>query len=122
MASVLTNYLGNLMLSQQVVSKNTYLALFAANPGTMGGLGDEIAGGSYARQPIEFTEPGTKTTANTALIRFDAMPACVVTWLGVCDAPSAGHLLFLVPVGGSGISVELDSSFVVPAGSLALTI
>lgn len=121
MASVLTNYLGNLMLSTQVVGRNTYLALFAAAPGVTGSLADEIAGGGYARQPIEFTEPGSKTTANTDLIRFDAMPACVVTWLGVADSISAGNLLVVVPA-PYAISVEQDDAFVVPAGALAITI
>jgi len=120
-ASVLTNYLGNLMLSTQLATGTKYLALFAADPGVTGSLADEIAGGGYARQPIGFTQPGSKTTANTELIRFDAMPACVVNWLGVCDAISSGHLLALVAAPFE-ISVEADSSFVVPAGALALTI
>ena len=121
MASVLTNYLGNLMLSAQLVNQSAYLALFAAAPGVTGSLADEIAGGGYARQPITLTQPGSKTTANTDLIRFDAMPACVVTWLGVCDTISAGNLLVVVPA-PFPISVDQDDAFVVPAGALAITI
>jgi hypothetical protein len=120
-ASVLTNYLGNLMLATQLVDKTNYLALFAATPGVTGSLADEIAGGGYARQPVTFTQPGSKTLANTDLIRFDAMPACVVTWLAVCDAVSAGNVLFLAPA-PYAISVDQDDAFVVPAGALALTI
>lgn len=85
MASILTNYQGNLMLSQ--IGDNTttfYIALFTASPTDLGSFTNEVAGGSYARQQTKFTVASGKTTGNVSPLSFTNMPSATVHYVGVC--------------------------------------
>ena len=85
MASILTNYQGNLMLSQ--IGDNTttfYIALFTASPTDLGSFTNEVAGGSYVRQQTKFTVASGKTTANVSPLSFTNMPSVTVHYVGVC--------------------------------------
>ena len=62
MASILTNYQGNLMLAQIGDNATTfYIALFTASPTDLGSFTNEVAGGSYACQQTKFTVASGKT-------------------------------------------------------------
>lgn len=65
-------------------SSITELALFTSDP-TPDDIGDEVAGGSYARQSITWDTPTDNSIANSNTITFSNLPACTVTHWGVYD-------------------------------------
>lgn len=60
-------------------------------------MGNEVAGGSYARQPITFDASGGDPTiyTNDTVIQFPAATAAwgLVSWFGIYDAVSGGNLM-----------------------------
>lgn len=71
-----------------------YLALFT-QVSTDDDTATEVAGGSYARQEVTFSDPATGTglTTNETVMTFSALPACTVIAGGVYDAATGGNLL-----------------------------
>lgn len=67
----------------------TYLSLHTADPGTTGA--NEVAGGSYARQPITFGASAGGTAPSSNGQTFSNMPAVAGNlWIGTWNAVSAG--------------------------------
>jgi hypothetical protein len=109
MASVITTSWGNELLALYFgPAKNLYIALFTADPGLGGSLANEVAGGSYARQVTTFTTPSSKTTSNNSILSFPNMPACTLTYLGICKTLSTTTLITYY---------SLPSAMVVPASA-----
>lgn len=122
MASVLTNYLGNLVLKRYLVDTPCWLALFTADPTVLSSLVNEVAGGDYIRQRYYGTAPGSKTSGNTLQLVFDNMPACTVTHLALASAQFAGSLLVISPRLAPVIVVGASTRLVVPPGDFAVTV
>jgi hypothetical protein len=54
------------------------IALFTSDP-TTEDVGDEVSGGSYARQAISWDTPADGGIANDTAITFSNLPACTIT-------------------------------------------
>lgn len=61
------------------------LRLMTAN-GTDAAAGTEVTGGTYAPQNIAFTAAAAGSSSNTALIRFDGLPAATIVGVEVWDS------------------------------------
>jgi hypothetical protein len=95
--------------------------------------GNEVAGGSYARQIAtiaDWADTGTLLLGNTlfsldyqALVEFDSMPAVTVTQLALWDGSSGGHFLLWGPdvnkIFTAGQDATIDGTV---AGRLAATV
>jgi hypothetical protein len=116
MASVLTNYQGNLMLG--LIGNNSttfYVALFTASPTDLGSFANEVAGGSYARQPTKFTVASGKTTGNVSPLSFTNMPTTgTVHYVGICRTltGTTNDLLVYAQLNGStGVAWTTGQTF-----------
>lgn len=77
-----------------------YVALFTAMPSEAGG-GTEVAGGSYARQPVTFVAPAPDTVSNQAEVLF---PTATSNWgtivgFAIMDAATSGNMLYFAALG-----------------------
>ena len=100
-----TNYFEDSMLNIAAQAQNIpavtmpYLELFLSNPGDEGTSGTPISYSGYARQLITFSDPAADGSGlsmqNVGQIAFAESPinAGQVTYVGVYDAISGGHLL-----------------------------
>lgn len=121
MASVLSNYAGNLALATLLNGAPVYLALHTADPTVTGLPGTEVAGGGYARQRITFSAASSKTVTSTNAIDFPGMPACTVTYLAVWNATSSGNMIYSFAL-DTPIVVSTDGEFLAAAGDIALSL
>lgn len=87
-----------------------YLALFTDAT-------TEVAGGSYARQPLALSAGSGGASANTDAITFPNMPACTVTRAKVMDALTAGNAL-MTELLTSPKAVTAGDSFSFAAGDV----
>ena len=81
-----------------------YLALYVSNPGA-DDSGDEVTGGSYAREQIDLQGTGN-TRTNDAEIRFSGLAADTVTHFGILDALTDGNLLVYGALSSTAVVVE----------------
>jgi hypothetical protein len=96
-----------------VPPSTVYLAFYTdETDGT--GAGTEVAGGSYARQPVSYAAAvlGVGSISNDAQVIFDNLPDCVIVSAAVVDALSSGHMLMqeILPLprvvtAGDGIAI-----------------
>jgi hypothetical protein len=121
MPSVFTTYFGNQVIEQQLRATSRYLALFTADPGVLGSLADEVAGGDYERQLLPLTAAGSKTTGNSGVIIFDNLPACTVTYMAIADLQFAGHLLLITQT-ASPLVIPNSARLTLAAGEVAVTL
>jgi hypothetical protein len=121
MTSVLSNYAGNQALAGLLNRKGLYLACHDTDPTVLGLLASEVAGGGYIRQRIIMSVPGTKTCASTNAQTFPGMPACVVTYLAIWTAISAGDMIvaILLP---TALTVPASGQVLAAAGDIAVTL
>lgn len=113
-----SNYAGNRALAYNLGQSGLYLAVHLTDPTDLGDLATEVAGGGYQRQPITFSTPAGKATANTIKAYFSGMPTADAEWLAVWDSPGAGNMIArhqLAPV----IPVDEDGQLRVEIGDLA---
>lgn len=88
-----TQILNNLFRNNAV-----YIALYKTNP-TDSNTGEEVTGGSYARQQVSFSAPtqiaDKGTIANSTDINFPVASAewGTIAFVGVTDAATGGNLL-----------------------------
>jgi hypothetical protein len=84
-----------------------YAALFTVDPTTAGLLTNEVPTGlgvtDYARQPITWAVIGVgNSVANSVAITWDTSTAgygsTAIGWVGICDAVSAGNMLYQGPL------------------------
>ena len=86
------------ILNQEFRTGTVYLALYTSDP-TGADTGNEVSGGSYARQAITFTAPaidgGKETIKNNAEVQFPVATADwgTVTHIGIRSAATAGTLI-----------------------------
>lgn len=71
---------------------NIYFSLHTADSSESGA--NEVTGGSYARQLINFTTASSKTSMNSGIVSFVNMPATTVTHVGLWDAVSGGTFIW----------------------------
>jgi hypothetical protein len=117
--SVISNYLGAQVLLKHITSVPTWLSLHISDPTVLGLSASEVAGGGYARQPLAWSVPSNKATANTNATQHADLPACTVTDLGVWDALSGGNFLASIHL-VTPIAVPASGHFLVAVGDLAL--
>lgn len=125
--SNVTNYLEERLLKHSVglasyTMPTTYLALFTANPGETGSLAAEVSGGSYERKSwTPSWNAGSSRIENSALVRWDGMPAATVTHVGIMDGDTegAGNMLWYGAL-ASSVAVSAGNSFEIPAASLTV--
>ncbi len=82
---------------------NPYISLHTGNPGTTGA--NEVAGGTYARQQVNFNAAAAGSAKNAAAITWTLMPTATVTYIGVWDAVSAGNFCL-----GGALSESIEVS------------
>jgi len=99
-----------------------YLALYTADP-TDADSGTEVSGTSYARQAITFGAPSNGVTTNSAAIEFPQAGGSwgTVTHVGICDASTAGNLLYHTALDASK-TIATGDVFRVASGSLSVTL
>lgn len=93
---------------------STYLGLLKSDPTVDGIQTDEVSGGSYARQQVNWQNADTGHIKSNSLIEFENMPAVEVKYWGVFDASTAGNLLYYFPIAiplkvASGQDLTIDS-------------
>lgn len=81
-----------------------YLALYVSNPGA-DNSGDEVTGGSYAREQITLQGTGN-TRTNDAEIRFADLAANDITHYGILDASTGGNLLVYGALSSTAVVIE----------------
>lgn len=92
----MTNYFGNLVLTNYLTAGTKYLALHSSDPGTGGTASTEYSGGGYARAQINWTAPSNRSTANSNSMQFLNLIAGTVSYLAIWDASSGGNCLYSV--------------------------
>lgn len=98
----LTNYLENKVLDHSLgktsyTMPTTYLALYTTAP-TDSSAGTEVSGGSYARQALS-TALGAASGGSSTTSSDITFPTASASWgtvvaVGVCDASTAGNVLW----------------------------
>ncbi len=116
----LSNYLANTVLNAYFHNSGCWIGLHESDPTALGQYDTEVSGGSYARQEIDFSYAGSRTTGNTNKVIFDDMPEKVITHVAIWNAPTGGQMLAYHQL-SSSISVPEGERFTVPLNSLAIT-
>lgn len=120
MASVMTNYFGNLVLKRYFIDARAWLVLLTADPTPLGSMVDEVVGGDYVRQRYVGSTPGVKTTGNIGQIVFENMPAATIYYLALADAQYGGHLLTVSNRLTVPLIVADSARLVIPPANLAI--
>ncbi|MFD1885575.1 phage tail fiber protein [Paenibacillus wenxiniae] len=96
--AALTNYAEARLLNYLFRTGNVYVALYKTNPSDSN-TGEEVSGGSYARQLISFGDPTQIADKGTIKNSSDVVfPVATAEWgtiayVGVTDAATGGNLL-----------------------------
>lgn len=90
-----------------------FLALYINNPGP-DNTGDELTGGSYARQSITFGSISAGSMDNDNTLTFSGLPESTCTHFGIFDAVSGGNLLAYGPLETPIVSETNDSALFDP--------
>ena len=128
MASVVTNYQGNLWLGSIGNNATTfYIALFKLSPTDLGSFTDEVSGGSYARQPTTFSTVSGKSTGNNLALSFTNMPtpSGTVHYVGVCRTltGTTNDLLCYGQLNGAtGVAWTVGQTFKVENNDIVITL
>lgn len=89
-----------------------------------GDLTNEITGYTGDRKAITFTAPtqvgGKATIENSAQIDFDDMPATTVAYAIICDAATAGNILYWAPATTSK-TTNAGDTYRISAGDLTVS-
>ena len=101
------------MLDTVLADGPLYISLHDDDPGQTGI--NEVVGGSYNRQEIEFAPATDGHAVSSMEVEFTSMPAVTITHAGVWTAASGGDFRFniLIPQ----IAVEAGRTVRVKAGS-----
>jgi hypothetical protein len=126
--SQFSDYLENALLNHLLRATalpspaTVYLALYTSNP-TDADSGAEVAGGSYARQPISFAAPAGGIALNSAQVAFPVATADwgTITHFGIRDAAAAGNLLFHAPM-TEARTINEDDQLVFDPGQVAVAL
>lgn len=89
-----------------------------------GTLTNEITTYTGDRKAITFgviSQTGGKATVtNSAAIEFESMPAATVKYAVICDAATAGNILFWAPLDGGTKTTNAGDTFRIPASGLTV--
>ena len=118
MSSVLSNYLGNAILTQ-FFDATTYLSLHSSDPGLTGT--GEIGGGDYTRELIKWTVASNKTIGNTNKIDFANLLPVTITHYGVWNEPVGGNFLIKIAL-DTPVDIDDGDTWVIPVNELAITL
>lgn len=99
-----------------------FLALFTTDPTDLG-IGNEVTGGAYSRQQIEFDAPVNGTTQNSADILFPISTTDwgTITHYGIYDAQTGGNLL-VHNAWNASKTIPAGGQFKLPRGYLTVTV
>lgn len=123
MSDVITTSWGNEVLGLYFgTTKTLYVALFTADPTLAGSLANEVAGGSYARQPSTFSTPSGKTVSNNAILSYPNMPACSITHIGICKTLATASLITYASIPGAPIAVASSAEVRFEIGDYAFAL
>jgi hypothetical protein len=97
-----------------------YVGLLHSDP-TVLDIGTEVVGGSYLRQPIEFSDPSSGAVANVNTVTFPDVTSDwgAVNYFGVFDTQTGGKLLYYALLAVPRIFISQDRPIFQP-GHLAL--
>jgi hypothetical protein len=113
MAYKLSTYMGNKVIDATLNGTSftppasLYLALFTSDP-DFDGSGDEVAGGSYARQVVTFGAAASRQIVQDSGVTF-TLPTAVTTHFGLYDASTAGNLLIFGELPNTIITNDEDT-------------
>ncbi|HEX6938818.1 MAG TPA: hypothetical protein VF158_05360 [Longimicrobiales bacterium] len=97
----------------------THISLHTADPGVSGT--DEVAGGSYARQPVTWGSAAGGVKSNSNQLVFNIPPGTTITHVGGWDAASGGTFR-----GGGALnasqSYPTGGTFTINVGNLTITV
>lgn len=119
--SGITNYLGNLVLTNYLIPQGVWLGLHTADPGTQGSTGSEFIGGGYARQQITWSPASNRSTGNNNALQFLNLPGGTITYMGIWDASTGGNILYSIPL-ATALTVTTGQYFSVPVSDLAIVL
>jgi len=109
--------------SAPTISK-LYLAL-ETEAGTDSDPGDEVTGGSYARQEVAFAAPASgeppSTVANSDPVEFADLPACTVVSAALYSQATGGTRYWYTTLTSPRV-INAGDSFTINAGDLVLTL
>lgn len=117
MASVITNYWGNLILTQYLVTNGAWLSLHTGDPGVTGDMTTELD--SVSRQLVTFNAASSKGCVSSNKQIFGDCPASTIVYLGLCDSQVSGHLLCAVLL-GTPIVITASGVFITAPGDIAV--
>ncbi|HHB12213.1 MAG TPA: hypothetical protein ENK62_03325 [Chromatiales bacterium] len=120
----ISDYLENKILDKVLSATDftvttVYVSLHTADPGETGG--NEVSGGSYARQSASFGSASAGTASNSATLSFTDMPAATITHVGLWDASTAGNFLWGGALTASK-TTNAGDTFQIAAGDLDVSL
>lgn len=115
MASVLSNYFGNMLLNY-LTTNGAYLGIFNDDPGPAFDPTAEISG--TTRAAVTFSSPSGKAIASTNSQQITTT-ADDITFLGLLDAPVGGHLIATIEL-LAPLDASVDGFFLAAPGDVAL--
>ena len=125
--SALSDYLENKLLDHALgtaayTMPTVYVALYTSDP-TDADTGTEVSGGGYARQTVTFNAASGGSASNASDITFPQATADwgTITHIGLRDAATGGNLLWHGAL-DQAKTVTNGDTFVIPAGSLTITL
>lgn len=92
---------------------NVFLALFTSDP-TVDDTGDELTGGSYARQQLSFAAAVDGVCDSNTSETFTNLTANRITHWGIYDASTSGNLLYF---GAFDIFIDVNNTDDLPIAS-----
>jgi hypothetical protein len=119
--SVLSNYLGNKVLYNNLTNGICWLALHTDDPTVTGDLSTEVAGAGYIRQRITFSSASSKTVGSTNKQTFANMPAATILYMAVWDSQVTGNMLASIIL-GTPLVVVASGQVLCAAGDIAITV
>ena len=124
----MSNYLENALINATLrntsyTSPSTvYVGLFTSDP-TDAGSGNEVSGGSYAREAMTFGAPSNGASVNSAAVEFDQATGNwgTITHFAIFDALTTGNMLYHGALTASK-TIETGDVFKFATSSVSVTL
>jgi hypothetical protein len=126
--AAMSNYLENALINATLrntsyTSPSTvYVGLFTSDP-TDAGSGNEVSGGSYAREAMTFGAPSNGASVNSAAVEFDQATGDwgTITHFAIFDALTTGNMLYHGALTASK-TIETGDVFKFATSSVSVTL
>jgi hypothetical protein len=126
--AAMSNYLENALINATLrntsyTSPSTvYVGLFTSDP-TDAGSGNEVSGGSYAREAMTFGAPSNGASVNSAAVEFDQATGNwgTITHFAIFDALTTGNMLYHGALTASK-TIETGDVFKFATSSVSVTL